>query len=134
MSVDVIIIDDDPASIFLYQTVVKKSELAKASLVFSNGQDALNYLDTRNHQDKLCLLLMDINVLPLSAWELLDQINLRPFADCISAIIISSSIDAIDRKKAKAFKQVIHCLEKPVDVKELQDKLKSLGRAFPERI
>ncbi len=126
MSVDVIIIDDDPASIFLYQTVVKKSELAKAPLVFSNGRDAFNYLDTRNHQDKLCLLLMDINVLSLSAWELLDQ--------CISAIIISSSIDAIDRKKAKAFKQVIHCLEKPVDVKELQDKLKSFGHAFPERI
>ena len=126
MNVDVIIIDDDPVSVFLHRVVVEKSELTTGPLGFSNGRDALDHLDVRDHRDKPCLLLLDINMPLMNGWELLEQINLRSYAEHVFVMIISSSVDVNDRKKAKTFKQVVGHLEKPIDVKALRNSLQTL--------
>ncbi len=126
MSIDVIIIDDDPTSIFLHQVVVKKTGLTMSPLGFSSGWDALDHLDALEHWDNPCILLVDIDMPGMSGWELLEQINLRSYAEWVSAIIISSSTDLKDRKKARICKRVIGYLEKPIDVMRLQNELHSL--------
>ena len=126
MNVNVIIIDDDPITVHLHQLLLKKSELTMNPMGFLNGQKALDHLDAREHWDTPLLLLLDINMPWMSGWELLEQINLRPYAEHVFVIIISSSVDTNDRKKGKTFKQVIGHLEKPIDVIALRNDLKTL--------
>jgi CheY-like chemotaxis protein len=57
----------------------------------------------------------------MNGWDLLEAINVRSYAEHVSAIIVSSSIDTNDRKKAKTYKQVIGYLEKPIQAKDLRD-------------
>jgi len=120
-SPSVIIVDDDPVVVFLHQFLVKQSELSTDPLAFHNGQEALDHLDSLDHQNRRSLLLLDINMPTMNGWDLLEAINARSYADHISAIIVSSSIDINDHKKAKTYKQVKGYLEKPIRVKELHD-------------
>jgi CheY-like chemotaxis protein len=67
------------------------------------------------------LLLLDINMPVMSGWDFLDAIRLRSYADQVYAVIVSSSIDTGNHKKAEQYKQVIGYLEKPINVRMLQD-------------
>ena len=59
-SLRVIIIDDDPITVYLHQLLVKQSELSTDPLAFLNGQQALNHLDSLDHQNSRDLLLLSI--------------------------------------------------------------------------
>ena len=120
-SPSVIIVDDDPAFVFLHQLLVKQSELSADPLVFFNGQEALDHLDSVDHRNGQSLLLLDINMPTMNGWDLLEAINARSYAEHVFAIIVSSSIDTNDHKKAKTYKQVMGYLEKPIRVKELRN-------------
>ena len=121
MSLSVIIIDDDPVSVFLHKVVVIKGELSVDPQTFFGGQEALDYLDARDHRQSEYLLLLDINMPVMNGWEFLDAIRSKSYADQVYAVIVSSSIDASDHKKAEQYKQVIGYLEKPINVTMMQD-------------
>lgn len=120
MSFTVIITDDDPVTLFLHQTIVKKSELSTEQESFSSGQETLDYLDGHCEDGKPYLILLDINMPLMTGWELLDVINTKPYSDQIYAVMVTSSIDRADHKKAKAYKQIIGYLEKPIQINRLQ--------------
>jgi CheY-like chemotaxis protein len=121
MSLSIIIIDDDPVSVFLHKVVVIKGELSADPQTFFGGQEALDYLDARDRRPSVYLLLLDINMPVMSGWDFLDAIRSRSYADQVYAVIVSSSIDTGDHKKAEQYKQVIGYLEKPINVRMLQD-------------
>jgi len=121
MSLSVIIIDDDPVAVFLHQFAVRQSGLSIDPKGFLSGKEALDYLDTRDHSSKPCLLLLDINMQQMNGWEFLEAINTRPYAEFIFVTIVSSSVDTSDRKKAEQFNRVIGYLEKPLDANALHD-------------
>jgi CheY-like chemotaxis protein len=120
-SLRVIIIDDDPITVWLHQLFVKQSELSTDPLVFLNGLEALHHLDSLDHLNSRSLLLLDLNMPNMNGWEILEALNMRSYAGQVFAIIISSSIDTKDHKKAKTYKQVIGYLEKPIKVNELRN-------------
>jgi len=110
MNVDVIIIDDDPSNIFLHQMVVKKSQLNCDPKALKR-QAALIILMPRT-LDKLVSFCWTLHA-RMSGWELLKQIKLKSYAEYVFVIIISSSNEVRDRKKAETFNEVIGYLEKP---------------------
>src|SRR5882724_931268 len=103
MNPQVIIIDDDPIAVFLHQLVVRQSGLSVDPKGFLSGKEALDYLDARDHSGKPYLLFLDINMQQMNGWEFLEAINTRPYAEFICVAIVSSSVDASDRKKAQQF-------------------------------
>jgi len=78
MSIDVIIIDDDPTSIFLHQVVVKKTGLTMSPLGFSRGWDALDHLDALEHWDNPCILLVDIDMPGINGLDMRKQLDQVP--------------------------------------------------------
>lgn len=115
------ITDDDPVTLFLHQVMVKKSELSAYPLSFSSGQETLHYLDDHLSADIFGLILLDINMPEMTGWQLLDAIQIKPYADRIYVVMVTSSVDINDRKKADSYKQVIGYMEKPVSANRLVD-------------
>ena len=130
MNFVVIITDDDPVTIFLHSKVVAHSELSNDPLRFSSGQETLDYLNKHHEDGKTYLILLDINMPGMNGWQLLDAISQQSYSDRIYTLMVSSSIDLIDHKRAIAHKQVIGYLEKPITEKAIREIRKSA--AFEE--
>ncbi len=114
MKLNVQIIDDDQVIIFLHKVIIKKSGLSADPAIFSNGQQALNSLLQNFQQGERYLIFLDINMPVMDGWQFLDEIQKLPFEKSIMVVMVTSSIDASDKIKAKVYSQVIDFIEKPL--------------------
>lgn len=114
MSLKVIIVDDDDTTIYIHKMLVRASQLSAEPVCFSNSTEAINYLDEQYNAADTYLLLLDINMPVIDGWRFLDTIQLKPYADDLSIVLITSSIDIADRNRAAQYKQVIDYVEKPL--------------------
>jgi CheY-like chemotaxis protein len=84
-------------------------------LLFSSGQEALNYLRKNNDPEKHFLILLDLNMPVLNGWEFLQLTEEDSMAANIYVVIVTSSINREDYIRSKDFKQVIGFFRKPLD-------------------
>lgn len=114
MGLQILIVDDDEIVVVIHKTLIRKSALSADALPFSNGNEALEHLNsTKNNQDHY-LIFLDINMTQMSGWQFLDAVNTKEFKDRVSVVIVTSSINKIDKVKADPYKNVICFLEKPM--------------------
>jgi CheY-like chemotaxis protein len=110
------IIDDDELFTYVLAKQMEVIGFCKTTLVFQNGQDALNYLRpiVESAGELPSVILLDLNMPVLDGWQFLDEfVRLRPGRK-IAVYIVSSSIDAADHEKALAYKEVANFYIKPV--------------------
>ncbi|MBP9794003.1 MAG: response regulator [Flavobacterium sp.] len=112
------LIDDDKSFQFLTQRIINDTELVHEIEVFSNGQEALHYLESiRSDKNKLPdIILLDLFMPVLDGWGFLNKfIDLESkLAKVIPIYIVSSSIDPIDIQKSKSIIPVIDFIIKPM--------------------
>lgn len=114
MSLNVLIVDDDRMIILLHKVIIIKNKLSENPLTFSNGNAALEYLETEFKDNQQYLILLDINMPVMNGWEFLDALQSMPFANNVFIIMVTSSVDTGDKTKAKKYPQIISFLEKPL--------------------
>jgi CheY-like chemotaxis protein len=122
MSLKVLIVDDDEIVIMIHRMMTIKSGLSADPICFSNGADAVAYLQSNFTEKDNYLVLLDLNMPLMNGWEFLDSIG--PFPG-LEIVIVTSSIDNRDHEKAKTYKQVIDFIEKPLNL-ETCAKIKNL--------
>lgn len=120
MMLKVLIVDDDPITLFIHRQNVIKCELSSEPLAFSNGKEVLDYLKEQTDEDVVYFILLDINMPEMNGWQFLQVLNSK-HADRIYTVMVSSSVDSRDHLKAQEFKSVIGYLEKPMSVAVLRD-------------
>ncbi|EMR02550.1 response regulator [Cesiribacter andamanensis] len=116
MSLHILLIDDDETSIFIHKTLVETSALSLDPLCFSSSAATLDYLEKHHRTGDRYVLLLDINMPVIDGWAFMDAIQQKPYADALFILIVTSSIDRADRKRASEYKQVIEYFEKPLDI------------------
>ncbi|MGV3641986.1 MAG: response regulator [Adhaeribacter sp.] len=116
MSLQVILVDDDDMVIYLHKMLTRLSGLAADPLCFGDGKSALEYLTTQYQPGTQYLVLLDLNMPFMDGWEFLRLVQTRDFADSLSVVLVTSSIDQADRDQAREFKQVISFVEKPLNI------------------
>lgn len=116
MGVIVLIVDDDQAVRFFHRVIVSQSGLSAEPLSFSNGEEALNFLEKNRNETDIYLILLDINMPVMSGWELLDEIKDKEYCKQVQAVMVTSSVDNLDQEKAKLYSMVIDVVEKPISV------------------
>lgn len=121
MNTDVVIIDDDAVVLFLHKILVQKSPLSSSLYCFDNGNDAYSYLCKRRTYNPI-LILLDINMPGMSGWEFLEKIARDQCDQNVWVVMVTSSINSSDKKKAEKYSRVIDYLEKPLS-KEACEKL-----------
>jgi CheY-like chemotaxis protein len=116
----IFLVDDDPINNLINRRLLGKADISKNILEFQDAEDALAEIK-RLSKDEGILILLDINMPVMNGWEFLDKYStFFPFRkDRI--VILSSSIDFLDRQRAKEFEIVSGFLEKPMTLDKIKD-------------
>ena len=121
MTFEVFTVDDDKIITLVHKKMVLKSNFHVDPISFLNGKDVLDYILNNNSIEKTYCILLDINMPLMNGWEFLDAINQSKIAARILVFMVTSSVDKLDKEKAKTYPLVIDFLEKPISLKILED-------------
>ena len=102
---------------------------SKEIITAKNGEDALNHFKTINNNPNIKkpqLIFLDLNMPVMGGWEFLNAFSTADYSEynTIKVIILSSTIDPEDLKKAKKYPMVLDFLSKPIS-KEMLEHIKS---------
>lgn len=116
------IIDDDSIHVFGAKRAISLADFCKKVLVYKNGKDAFDRISQFFAMGKGIpeLIFLDINMPVWDGWDFLDEFLKLPESEKVSIIIMTSSVDPIDRKKASSYKQVSHFIVKPLTLEKLK--------------
>lgn len=126
----VLVIDDDEIFNLMANFILRDVGITVNPQCFTNGPEALAYLDRHRTTHTDYLVFLDINMPMMSGWEILDHLEALPNRHHIHVIIVTSSIDRADREKAATFRQVVDYMVKPLN-RELLATLKNHEKTAP---
>jgi CheY-like chemotaxis protein len=116
----VCIIDDDIVYQITTKKILEKINGTKKIIVFSNGEEAFNYLSkVVSDEDALPdIILLDVNMPYMNAWQFLEAYSQLKslLTKQIIIYIISSSVSDIDIQKAKSIEEVKDYFIKPISI------------------
>lgn len=113
-----VFIDDDPATNFYHEIIVKQSGVVKDYLFFESPIDALEFLKKEEKKEEPRrpeYIFLDINMPCLNGWEFLEQYILFSGINASSIIMLSTSPSPLDKEEAKRFDVIYKFLNKPLE-------------------
>ena len=130
----ILLVEDNPDDIKLTQRAFTKSKLSeKVTLeIVYNGDDALDFLFgegvyiNRNTRVMPVVILLDLNLPRINGFQVLERIRADKRTRLIPVIILTSSKEAQDIKKAYELGANSY-IRKPVDFKKFSDATQHLG-------
>jgi len=120
MNKRVLVIDDDPFALYINQEVIEP--LVTPTLnTYTRAGDALEVLQENHAKDMHSLIFLDLNMPEMNGWEFLDKISKFSIRPDVFVVIITSSIDQRDYKRALQHPNVVDFIVKPIHPKLIQD-------------
>ncbi len=116
----IVIIDDDDLTNIINQRLISNMAPDIEISVFTNVIDALRFLEDNDLKGDF-LILLDVNFPHSSGWEFLDKY--KRFLVQSSVVVLSSSIDTGDRKKARKYETVVDYITKPLSLELVKEML-----------
>ena len=127
---NICIVDDDDIYQFTVMKTLKSLELVKNIIVFSDGEEAINFmLDNINKESELPdVIFLDINMPIMDGFQFMEEyVKLKPkVGKNIIIYMVSSSVDPIDIEKAKNISAISDYIIKPMKPGELKIRLEEL--------
>ncbi|MEW5677096.1 response regulator [Flavobacterium enshiense] len=115
---NIYVIDDDAIFQFLTQKVITDTNLVKDISFFSNGLDAIKFLESVSLNKKKLpdLILLDLFMPIMDGWNFLEEFKSiqSKLSKKIPIYIVSSSIDPNDIQKSKKIEVVTDFIVKPL--------------------
>jgi CheY-like chemotaxis protein len=119
----IFLIDDDEISNFINETILKSFFKESEIISFSNPEKALEFIfDDYSKNPLFSVLFVDINMPEMSGWDFLDKLLLgsKSLMDYLRIIMVSSSIDALDKEKAQRNPFVNGFVSKPLSLEQIR--------------
>jgi CheY-like chemotaxis protein len=103
---DILLVDDDYINNFINQYLFKKLGVSDRIIDLTSGNAAIGYLETCTVISKVSpeLILVDIDMPDLDGFKFIKQFYRLSFenADRIQLVILTNSINALDRERMEA--------------------------------
>ncbi len=119
-----IVIDDDPVNNRICKIIIERIHPDKAIMSFTEPEEGLTYIANVFSAEPTgkAILLLDINMPVLSGWDVLDRFEQfkEELQDKITVYILSSSVDAFDKKRAEGNRFVAGYIEKPLTIERVK--------------
>ncbi|GHC59481.1 response regulator [Ulvibacter litoralis] len=120
---NICVIDDDNIYQYTISKTIKAYNLAKDILVFSDGEEALDFfIRNLDHSENLPdIVLLDINMPIMDGFQFMEEyIKIKPkVGKKILIYMVSSSVDSKDIERAKRISGVSDYIIKPIKPGEL---------------
>jgi CheY-like chemotaxis protein len=96
----ILLVEDDEATNFISQMVIKKLDCAEHVHVAWNGAEALDYLKRSGNAPDL--ILLDINMPAINGWEFLDEyVKLKEEEKSqVIVVMLTTSLNPDDKQRA----------------------------------
>ncbi|AEI47417.1 response regulator [Runella slithyformis] len=114
MTNELLLIDDDKFFIMMAKKMVAKCALHPSPLTFENGRLALDHLKEVYNTENVFILLLDINMPIMDGWGLLEGLKAFASPENTFVVMVTSSTDEADIKKAHQSPFVVDYLTKPL--------------------
>ena len=115
----VYIIDDDPLSIFVTQSLLSFDSDTWDVHCFLDATVALQQLQAETALPRL--IFLDLNMPVMSGWDFLDALSALPaLSDKFKVFILTSSLDATDIMRAEAYPIVARFIHKPITSEDIR--------------
>ena len=121
-----IVIDDDPVNNRICKIIIERLNPQHVINCFDDSQEAVDYLlQSFAKESGNTIMLLDINMPGLSGWDVLDHFEQleATVRDQLAVYILSSSVDAYDKKKADENRFVAGYIEKPLTMERVKQLL-----------
>jgi chemotaxis family two-component system response regulator Rcp1 len=93
----VLVVESSPADAYLIAEALKQAGMGNELMTLQDSREALDYLEDGNPPG---LVILDLNLAPLSGFQLLSKIRSNPALAAMPVIVMSGSEDGRDVKKA----------------------------------
>ena len=113
----VMLVDDEEIDQKTYQRVLKRSGMVEEILIFTYATDALEYLKS-NPEQTVDVIFLDINMPRMNGFEFLEAAT-KELGEAFARMVIvmlTTSIDPKDRKRAEDNPLVRDFLDKPLTI------------------
>ncbi len=128
-SVEILLVEDNPADIRLTQLAIKKSKLINNLRIVNDGVEAIDLLKQQGkYKDEPLpdLILLDLNLPKKNGFEVLKEIKNDEILKRIPVVILS--ISNAEEDLLKSYNLHANCyIKKPVDMTEFEKVVKSIG-------
>jgi len=126
--INLLVIDDDDINIFIIKKIVEKTGYAINMVSKSNGQQAIDYLNSviSANQPLPDLILIDINMPVMNGWEFVEAYQTLGIEQRVDLYILSSSVYENDIEKTKSYSTVKGFISKPLSIERLKELIKEL--------
>lgn len=114
---EICLVDDDEIVCFINTKIIKMSLPDKKILTFNRVDDAIAHLKNSAPDTKRYIFL-DLNMPFKTGWDFLDEYKNLESQNPV--VLLTSSIDSVDRDKSKRYSEVISFLTKPLTTDKLE--------------
>lgn len=115
----IMLVDDDVFTNFYNEVVLKRMNAYENIIVFQNGKEALDYLKT--DKEKVDLILLDINMPIMNGWQFLEHYGEFDKNEKATIVMLTSSVNIDDKKKAEGIKLVTRFTNKPLNTDTMKE-------------
>lgn len=116
----IIFVDDDRISTFLLSNIFDHLGIEGERIAFLSGNLFLEWLECQPYETEEILLFLDIMMPEMDGWQVMESLKGHRTCQKIFVIMVSSSLDPNDRKRALQNELVLEYIEKPVKVEDLE--------------
>ena len=121
----ILLVDDDSDDNYYHQIIINEMDIVNHIDTVGNGIEALDYLKKEN-QISPDIIFLDLNMPKMNGWEFLEQYkNLDMVQKAkVLIVILSTSANPDDLKRAKEIKEVTDFETKPLSKEMLTEILR----------
>lgn len=117
------VIDDDQVYQFTIKKTLEHKDTFSRVSFFNDGKEGISFIKTEIHNSSHLpdIILLDINMPVLDGWGFMEEfMSIRDqLAKPVQIYLVTSSIDARDRERAKRYSDVSDFKIKPITYEEL---------------
>ena len=123
---EIFLVDDEELINTINAIQFRKLGLEDYVRSFTNPELALDYLRFRANPKERVIVFLDINMPEMSGFEFLEFMYLENFPPNIDVVIVTSSINEVDRKMAENFKKYVRgFINKPLKMEDIKQLFKN---------